>query len=55
MLVRDKINMITEITTAAFFAMITIGIIMALKWKKKNSKPRLSDAEKEKIRKRHVQ
>lgn len=45
--------MITEITTALFFALAAIGGIMALKWKNKNAKPRLSEEELEDYYKRH--
>ena len=45
--------MITEITTALFFALAAIGGIMALKWKARNAKPRMSEEELEKWNNRH--
>lgn len=45
--------MITEITTALFFALAAIGAIMAFKWKAKNAKPRISEEELDKFYKRH--
>ena len=45
--------MIAEITTAIFFALGAIGAIMAMKWKSRNSKPRMTDAELDKFYKRH--
>jgi len=41
--------LITEITTMIFFSLAAIGVVMAIKWKKKNLKPRLTDEEKQKI------
>ena len=41
--------MMVEIVTALFVALGAIGGIMALKWKKGNVTPRLSDEEKEKF------
>ena len=46
-------TMITEITTALFFALAAIGGIMALKWKARNAKPRMSEEELEKWNNRH--
>lgn len=37
--------MIVELTTALFFVLAAIGGILALKWKKGNVKPRLTDKE----------
>ena len=45
--------MITEITTALFFALAAIGAIMALKWKVRNAKPRMSEEELDKWYKSH--
>jgi len=45
--------MIAEITTAIFFALGAIGAIMAMKWKSKNSKPRMTDVELDKFYKSH--
>ena len=45
--------MITEITTALFFALAAIGGIMAIKWKNSNTKPRMSEEELDKFYKRH--
>lgn len=41
--------MITEITTAIFFAFGAIGAIMAMKWKSRNSKPRMTEEELDKF------
>jgi hypothetical protein len=49
MLWGDVIIMMVEIVTALFIALGAIGGIMALKWKKGNVTPRLSDEEKEKF------
>ena len=46
-------TMITEITTALFFALAAIGGIMAFKWKARNAKPRMSEEELDKFYKRH--
>lgn len=40
---------ITEAVTMIFIAIGVIGCILALKWKGKNMKPRLSDEEMEKF------
>ncbi len=45
--------MITEITTALFFALAAIGAIMAFKWKIRNFKPRMSEEELDKWNNRH--
>jgi hypothetical protein len=45
--------MIAEITSAIFIALGFIGGVMALKWKGRNAKPRLSDEELDKFYKRH--
>tara|TARA_B110001454_G_scaffold210516_1_gene225105 strand:- start:460 stop:612 length:153 start_codon:yes stop_codon:yes gene_type:complete len=45
--------MIAEITSATFIAIGFIGAIMALKWKKRNAKPRVSDEELDKFHKSH--
>ena len=45
--------MITEITTALFFALAAIGGIMAFKWKARNAKPRMSEEELDNFYKRH--
>ena len=45
--------MITEITTALFFALAAIGGIMAFKWKAWNAKPRMSEEELDKWNDRH--
>ena len=52
-MVRSNSNMITEITTALFFALAAIGGIMAIKWKTKNAKPRMSEEELDKFYKSH--
>jgi len=41
--------LITEITTMIFFSLAAIGAVMAVKWKKRNLKPRLTDKERQKI------
>jgi len=45
--------MITELTTAAIFAFGVIGAIMAMKWKSKNGKPRLSEKDIDKFNRSH--
>lgn len=45
--------MIAEITTGIFFALGAIGVIMAMKWKSKNAKPRMSEEELDKFNKSH--
>jgi hypothetical protein len=45
--------MITEITTALFFALAAIGAVMAFKWKFRNFKPRMSEEELDKFYKSH--
>lgn len=44
--------MMVEIVTTLFIALGAIGGILALKWKKGNVKPRLSDEELEKFSKK---
>jgi len=46
-------TMITELTTAAIFAFGVIGAIMAMKWKSKNGKPRLSEKDIDKFNRSH--
>tara|TARA_R110002096_G_scaffold332991_1_gene526999 strand:+ start:364 stop:546 length:183 start_codon:yes stop_codon:yes gene_type:complete len=48
-LIRADNTMITEITTAIMFSFGVIGAIMAMKWKSKNGKPRLSDKDIDKF------
>lgn len=45
--------MIAEITTGIFFALGAIGAIMAMKWKSKNAKPRITKKELDKFNKSH--
>jgi hypothetical protein len=45
--------MIAEITSGIFFAIAIIGGIMALKWKGRNAKPRMSEEELDKFYKSH--
>jgi len=42
--------MIAEITTMIFFSFAAIGAVMAIKWKKKNFTPRLTDEETKRLR-----
>ena len=47
--------MIVELTTAVFFALAAIGAICALKWKKWNLKPRLTDKELEQQNRKNLE
>ena len=45
--------MITELISAGFIAIGFIGAIMAMKWKNRNAKPRVSDEELDGFHKSH--
>ena len=45
--------MINELISASFIAIGFIGAILAMKWKSKNAKPRISDEELDKFNKGH--
>ena len=46
-------TMINELVSAGFIAIGFIGAVMAMKWKNKNAKPRISNEELDKFKQSH--